>query len=900
MKRTNKELDSIIDKATAEIRNETVDLSESQKAAERVWMKLSSGASSAKASTRSVGQIRGCQDFQGLITAYLDGTLSSARVLLLEDHTHECIPCRKVLKAARQGEPILSSTPGFTAGNSAPATWRWAMAAAVILALGVMAFIWYNRSIRSLEVLHAVVYASDGPVYLVGDDGAKPLHTGDAIKAGDKVRVARNAQATVRLQDGSLVEMNGRSQLSLTNAPEGMTVHLDRGDIIVQAAKQHSRHLFVATDDCRVSVVGTVFSVNSGTKGSRVAVAQGEVNVDSQGQKHVLEPGDEVSTNPALEAVPVKSEFAWSRNADQYLSLLADLASLKMEVAAKVSTPPMRYSSALLDAMPQGTVLYVALPNMTGTLAESNKIIDEKINQNPALKQWWDSNRTPSGGRAQFDEVVRKVAGFGQYLGDEIVASAEISAQGEPDNFLVTSTLIDPAGFQSYLGQQVQALAETGNSRLAVKVIDDPATASAVSQSTGQDAGTTIYTWVHGNTFGASTQLVSLQHLESGLASTGSNPFRSTSFYSDLSAVYQNGAGMVVGADLENILKGLLSQGANPTASSEVEGFKRLGLFSLKHFILETKVANGNTVGSAVLSFNEPRQGISSWLAAPGPMGALQFISPDATVVGAFVVNDTSALVGDLTAALGTMSPSFTKDLSALQTESGVNLQQDLAAPLGGEYAFAIDGPVLPSPSWKMVVEVYDQAHLQQTLERITTGLNQWSLTQGKLGFQLNQTSVSGQPYYMLKSLDTNMEVDYTYSSGYMVAAGSLALVERALQYQATSYNLLHSQQFIAALPDDHNANFSAILYHNIGAAVGSLANTIQGSFKALSPENQQALKSFANSGPSVAYAYAEGDHILFSTTGDGGLFGLGTGTFIGAPGPFELQNVIGQAAGGH
>src|ERR1700733_2109198 len=480
MKRTNKELDSIIDKATAEIRNETVDLSESQKAAERVWMKLSSGASSAKASTRSVGQIRGCQDFQGLITAYLDGTLSSARVLLLEDHTHECIPCRKVLKPAGQGEPILSSTPGFTAGNSAPATWRWAMAAAVILALGVMAFIWYNRSIRSLEVLHAVVYASDGPVYLVGDDGDKPLHTGDAIKAGDKVRVARNAQATVRLQDGSLVEMNGRSQLSLTNAPEGMTVHLDRGDIIVQAAKQHSRHLFVATDDCRVSVVGTVFSVNSGTKGSRVAVAQGEVNVDSQGQKHVLEPGDEVSTNPALEAVPVKSEFAWSRNADQYLSLLADLASLKMEVAAKVSTPPMRYSSALLDAMPQGTVLYVALPNMTGTLAESNKIIDEKINQNPALKQWWDSNRTPSGGRAQFDEVVRKVAGFGQYLGDEIVASAEISAQGEPDNFLVTSTLIDP-GFQSYLGKQVQALAETGNSRLAVKVIEDPGTASAVS-----------------------------------------------------------------------------------------------------------------------------------------------------------------------------------------------------------------------------------------------------------------------------------------------------------------------------------------------------------------------------------------------------------------------------------
>src|SRR5215468_7033775 len=331
MKMMDRELDNIVDDVTDEIRGEKLDSAVVEGAAQRVWTRMTGEEAAIAAGVRPVEQIRNCDDFQALIPAYLQGYLSSARTTLLEDHTRECVPCRKALKQARHGNQeairLQEQRAKADAASYRANVLRWAVAAVLVVGVGLFAWPWIQRSLNSLYTLSAIVEAAQGGVYKVTGDRTQAVKTGEKLAPGEHIRTAKSSGAVVKLSDGTLVEMRERSEFSVNDTAAGATINLERGQVIVQAAKQRARKLFVQTDDSLVSVTGTIFSVNSGAKGSRVSVIEGEVHVDNAGKDKVLRAGDQVATHDSIERVSLKEEIAWSRNAGRYAQMLDAIRS---------------------------------------------------------------------------------------------------------------------------------------------------------------------------------------------------------------------------------------------------------------------------------------------------------------------------------------------------------------------------------------------------------------------------------------------------------------------------------------------------------------------------------------------------------------------------------------------
>jgi hypothetical protein len=932
MKHNKHELDAIIDDATRGIRDEQIDPSIVNQAATRVWARVSHEAANNLSSeishletlntmntNNTTEHIRGCADFQSLIPAYLDGKLSTARMLLLEDHSNECVPCRRAMKAQREGtttntataaarqpgrSPVRGGLRAFADGWRLNNAARWGVAAAFVVCIALAGMFMYERLDLSGHTLAATLEHADGLVYVVSNPGIRQLMLGQQLQKGERIRTAKDSNAVLRLADGSTVEMRERSEFSVTENMRGVTVRLDRGDVIVEAAKQHNGRLYVQTPDSLVSVKGTIFAVESGTKGSRVSVVEGEVKVDHGGKNETLLPGDQTTTNPSLEKAPVQQTLAWSRNAARYANLVTELAKLRKDLNQRVARPGVRYTSRFVDLVPENTVFYAALPNLSETLAQSQRIMQERIKQNPALAEWWKGNKDHGVGLNE--QTMSRIYEFGSQLGDEIVVSASMDAKGEPSGILVLGEVKDAANFRTYLDGQLARISKGSGDMPNVRIIDDPMTATATSKpataakadAAGEKKAASkseLFVWINNDIFAASPQLESLRSFATTLKAPESNRFASSSFRQRISDVYKDGAGLVVAADLERIVAQVAGKTNTPEEQRHVEGLKQLGVMNLRHFVAEQKDVNGKTLSRAALTFSEANRGIASWLAAPGSMGALEFISPNANVATAFVVKEPALLADDLFAFLETVDPEIRSRIQQVEEQQGFSIRDDFAAPLGGEFAFAIDGPILPTPSWKVILEVYDQAKLQNTFERAVEKLNQFSVLHGKGKLTLESTTSGDRTFYAIKSADTGLEVDYTYDNGYFVAAPTRALLEQSLRNRDAGNTLVRSSRFQSSLPQDGNTNFSAIFYHDLAPLMQSLGDKL----KNVGGEEGKKLAAIdPNAPPTLVYAYAQGDRITLAANTEGGAFGLSPASLIGLPNSFEMQHILMNAMG--
>jgi FecR protein len=161
------------------------------------------------------------------------------------------------------------------------------------------------------------------PAAVVEVTGDSKYKAGDSLAAGTVIHSGGFEPLLVRLEDGTRVEMRAQSQIVVESAEDGTRIRLNNGSILVRVASQLDGHLYVRTNDTVVSVVGTLFLVESLPQGSRVAVLEGKLEVRMGTATQQLMAGQQVSSNSEIEFASVEELIAWSREAGSLKTLIA-------------------------------------------------------------------------------------------------------------------------------------------------------------------------------------------------------------------------------------------------------------------------------------------------------------------------------------------------------------------------------------------------------------------------------------------------------------------------------------------------------------------------------------------------------------------------------------------------
>jgi ferric-dicitrate binding protein FerR (iron transport regulator) len=777
-------MDSALERAISEIREESISDAVVDAAAERVWQRLSAEVEPAG------GHIRDCGDFQALFVDLRAGRLAEPRALLVKDHIRECVNCRHVFEGRvipiPQGD--VFEAPRHQRKRAAV---PWAIAAGVVAAGGLAA--WFAVIQFGGASGRAIVRSIDGTLYEVSGAGLRVMAAGDMLPDGVEIRTARDSHASIALRDGSVAELRERSDLETSSAANEITLHLDRGSVIVQAAHRRSGHLYVATADCRVAVTGTLFSVSAGVKGSRVSVVEGEVSVNGNNRQTVLRPGQQFSTGEILEPLPVREDLGWSHNR----KLLSALMELRGSLP-QVSSAQARYDSRLLKLLPASTVFYASIPNLSGYFAQAQSVFRQKSADNPELRNWL------AGPGASIEPLLEKLRAANDYIGEEIVVFGTTATQAP-----VVLAEVKRPGLEEFL----------------------------------KGAGLPLPMAVRGG-------LMLLSPDPHALSVALDSSFQKTEFYQRILHAYQRGAGLLVCADLMNI---------EPPPGPRLlpVGPPKLG----GHYLIaEQKRVAGNMETRASVGFDADRHGMAAWLASPAPIGAMDYITPDATLVAAFAVTDPSAMLDQAAEAIS----------SVPHDSQEADIRRQLARSMGGEFAVALDGSPLPVPSWKLVAEVNDPRRFEIGLEKWVAAYNREAAATDGLRLRTSHETADGRTWYLLGWGQPNplSEAHYTFSSGYLVAAPTRALVARALETSANGTGLARSPAFQALLPHDSYTDFSAVFYQNLGTTLAPFAGLI-------GPKGAD----ITHLKPLLVTAYGEPDRITLASTGD--LLGLSFNKFL-------------------
>jgi hypothetical protein len=705
-----------------------------------------------------------CAEFQLQFQEYLGSRLDDSRRLLMEDHLSRCTVCRSKLAGLR-GDGKIAVMP-VRRKYLWPRWGTWAAAAALVLAALYLG----RANIDSLlaQGPRATVVAVKGSLHLVPQG---ILKSGSTIGENSLVRTGPDSRAILRLADGSLVDVNERTELYIHAAWSGKVIHLQRGDVIVRAARQRHGYLRVQTRDSLASVKGTVFAVSTGMNGSLVSVIEGSVAVAQAGSEVLLRPGQQAASNPAL-ALSAQQAVSWSPDAETYTGMLASLATIQKQLAA-IPSPVLRMQSGLLQFVPANMFVYGAVPNLTTTINQAMLLANQQTAENPAFRQWWNS-----GAGQSLQQLVDRIQTVTPLLGNEIVYGYSAIAPMTAEKVPVILAEVQP-GKRAELAD---ALSKLGIYQEQSCAITDSLIILSDSQS--------HLRWVR-------------DHLGQGA---------NTPFAAEIAARYQDGVSWLLGLDMDSIL----------AFSGMPQGFS--GTQQLKHIILEQRPA-GLGENEMTIAFKGPRMGLASFLANSGSGGAAEYLSSDVIAAAYASTREPRQMFDELAALIARSMPQFPGELARAEAALGVSFAGDFASAIGTESALGLDGISLSGPAWTLAVLVNDPSALEGFIRRLADGCNAEFAKSGQTQrITIEQETVNNRTWTTMKFSGAPITATWTYDRGYMVAASDRGGAMRAIANRNGGSSLIWSSAFQQQLTGPAGLHPSGFAWVNTKGALQGLA----------------------------------------------------------------------------
>jgi hypothetical protein len=491
----------------------------------------------------------------------------------------------------------------------------------------------------------------------------------------------------------------------------------------------------------------------------------------------------------AKPVVPAQ-DVPWLQDLSKNPELQAELAKLIARLQHDLQFPPARDESRLLPLQPESTMFYAAFPNYGDVAHQALNILRQELEEDPALRNWWQHGDLATAG-PKIEDSLEKVYQLSQYLGDEIVVSG---AMDFPHPGLLLVAEVRKPGLKQFLQQTLTEL--TGKSNAPVRVFDAQELATAEAGPTAR-----FVVLVRPDFMVVAPDLAALRSFNASL-DRGGREFASTPFGQRVVEAYEGGVTAVAAADLHTIL------GRIPTGAKHNQlTFQRTGFADMKYLVWRRNIVASQATSQAELSFTGPRRGVASWLAAPAPIGSMDFVSPKAILVASMLLVNPAKMFDDVVDIASASNSNPFAPLAQFEQALNVNLKEDLLGQLTGEITFELDDVTTPKPVWKAILRVKDAARFEQTFSTLLAAAH----------MAPDQYKDSDSTYYRLHmpSPKTPFEIDYAFRGGYLIVGSTHGAVTDAIGSHIAGESLGKSGKFLASLPPGHPSGASALLYED-------------------------------------------------------------------------------------